>query len=317
MDTQNKTPVSVQRCHTYRPPDLDSALERLLAPLGGIEAYVQPGQRVLLKPNWVAARPVEYACNTHPELLKAVTRLVRRAGGEAMIGDSPGIGSVQKVAEKLSLLDWLRTENVPLIEFNAAVARESTHGHCQLKLANEALDADVLINLPKLKTHQQLVMTGAVKNLFGCVKGRHKAWLHYAMGHREDDFAAMLIDNMLALKPALTIMDGVTGLQRGGPINGEPVELGLLLAGTDCVAIDRVMYEICGVDPQLVFVHRAAERIGAGVHQLEQIDILGEPLSGIGLPPIILPPVLIPISFSLRHILRGLWRQFRHFWLHI
>jgi len=88
------------QCEGYGPDQLTDALERLLAPLGGITRYVRPGQKVLLKPNMLAASLPEEAVTTHPSLVACVVRAVIAAGGEALVGDSPGVGSMARVGKK-------------------------------------------------------------------------------------------------------------------------------------------------------------------------------------------------------------------------
>ena len=307
-----RTTVAIARCGSYEPDGLRQGLLEALAPLGGMAAFVKPGQRVLLKPNFVLPREAAEAANTHPALIQAVADLVREAGGRPLVGDSPALGSARAVAAKLGLNVGDNDDHeLPLVEFTKPVRVDSPELTRTVWLAREVAEADVVINLPKLKVHGQLRMTCAVKNLFGCVKGRRKALLHYARGSSERRFADMLLDTMLAVRPTLTIVDAITVMERWGPTNGDPLEWGLLLAGVDCPAIDTVAFELAGIQPQTVATHAAACRRSIGVTERANIDIAGPSLDELERPPLVPAHPLIPIRFSLAHVVRGLWRQLK------
>jgi uncharacterized protein (DUF362 family) len=186
-------------------------------------------------------------------------------------------------------------------------------------LGSIPLDADVVINLPKIKVHGQMYLTLAVKNLFGCVRGRRKALLHQQIGGRPIEFARMLVDVCRVVQPALTLMDGIVALERTGPTGGDPRPLGLVLAGSDCTAMDRVICEIVGADCGQLLTLAAAREVGFGEGDLDRIQVLvnsksaARPLSHIvPLPagqPFVLPQRLSPLSFSPWRIVRGLARQ--------
>jgi uncharacterized protein (DUF362 family) len=318
--------VSIANSNDYERERLSAAIRRALDPLGGIGAFVRDGQRVLLKPNFVLARRMEEAANTHPAFVMEVARLVREAGGEPVIGDSPALGSARGAASRCGLLPLAREADVPIIEFRATRAVASPRGSSgrAVRVAREVLDADVVINLPKLKVHGQIYMTLAVKNLYGCMRGRRKAWLHLRLGGRPIEFARMLVDMAQAVRPALTLMDGVVALERHGPTGGDPRPLGLVLAGTDCTAIDRVCCDIVGADPARLPTLQAAREAAAGETDLDAIEVLadgapaGRPYSALAPMlaerPFVLPQRLSPLSFSPWHVLRGLARQARALW---
>lgn len=276
---------------------------------------------MLLKPNFVLARPAEDAANTHPHFVIEVARRVRAAGGEPFIGDSPALGSARGVALKCGLLELAREAGVPLVEFRDRRKVPPPRGHAgrPVRIAAEALDADVVINLPKLKVHGQVYITLAVKNLFGCVGGRRKALLHWLRGGEPIEFARMLVEVARAVTPALTLMDAVVALERDGPTGGDPRPLGLILAGADCSAIDRVACEIVGADLERVLTLAAAREVQFGETDLENIEVLNEggpvapPLSSLApmlaARPFALRERLSPLTFSPYRIARGLVRQ--------
>ena len=172
-------PVSIRAATDYQPDSMLQHLRLLLEPLGGMQAYVKPGQKVLLKPNMLAGKPPEQAVTTHPELVRGVIRLVQEAGGVVLVGDSPGFGRPEQVVRKCGIWDVIQETDVGFAPFAESVNVSTKSGTFQhLELAQDILDADVIINLPKLKTHQMMGMTCGVKNLFGAVVGMRKPRLH-------------------------------------------------------------------------------------------------------------------------------------------
>lgn len=282
--------VSLQRS-TYDPDVVADSLRRLLAPLGGMEAFVKPGERVLLKPNMLSAKPPEAAVTTHPEILRGVIALVKEAGGIPLVGDSPGIGSLRKVAEKSGILRVIEESGAELVEFSEPVEVSGAGVFKRIALARPYLEADRLINLPKLKTHEMMTMTCSVKNLFGAVVGAAKAGWHLKAGADRDMFARMLVEICLLRVPDLNIVDAVTAMEGNGPGSGDPREVGLLLAGVDPIAVDVIAAEIAGIPKKLLYVERAAERLGLEGTDRSRIEIAGLPLeearvSGFRLPHI-------------------------------
>ena len=136
------------------------------------------------------------------------------------------------------------------------------------------VEADLVVSMPKLKTHGFQQFTGAVKNLFGCIPGLEKAQFHLKLPDR-DDFGGMLVDLMLACKPTLAIMDAVVGMEGDGPAGGTPRHVGALLASPDSLALDVVASSMAGLDPMEVYTNRAAARRGLGPRSAEEVEIAG------------------------------------------
>ncbi|HTG82284.1 MAG TPA: DUF362 domain-containing protein, partial [Geobacteraceae bacterium] len=269
--------VSIERCPNYEPERVKSALIRLLEPLGGMDAFVTPGERVLLKPNMLSAKDPEKAVTTHPAVLRAAIDLVKRAGGIPLVGDSPGIGDFRKVAARTGLLQVCEETGAALAEFSDAVEVAGTGLFRRLELARPYLEADRIINLPKLKTHEMMTMTCAVKNLFGAVVGHAKAAWHLKAGADREQFARMLLEIYLLRKPDLTIVDAVTAMEGNGPGSGDPVDVGLLLAGTNAVAVDVVTAELAGIPASLLYVERTARKLGIDGADRTGIKTVGLP----------------------------------------
>ncbi len=254
--------VSLNRCDGYEQVRLQKALEDTLSPLGGIASFVRPGQRVLLKPNLLTGARPQGECVTRPEFVAAVARLVMDAGGKPFLSDSPAFGSARGVAIANGYGPYLEELKLPVVEFHGHRFETEHPRFAHLRLGREALDADVVINLPKVKSHVQLTMTLGVKNLFGCCPGKMKAWWHMEAGNDPDAFAEMLVETAEAIAPALTIVDGIIGHEGNGPSNGQPRPLGLIAASAHQHALDRAILEALQIDPKRVPTIRAAERLG-------------------------------------------------------
>lgn len=306
---KEKAKVSIQRCFHYEAAELKTAIQACLQPLGGLETFVSPGDRVLLKPNFVSAKPVAQACNTHPEFIFAVCDLVRALGATPVIGESPALGSSMAAAKKMGMAARLKAEKIGIIDFTESTKVRSEKGHCHLRIAKEIEGYDKIINLPKLKSHGQMRMTCCVKNLFGFVVGRHKAGLHMSIGHHEDWFSAMILDVAERVKPTLHLVDAVIALEKGGPIYGSPLELGIIAAGVEALAVDTAIYDLLGVDPLKIPVQVEARRQELHGSRIEDVDVWCDAVALRELPNFEPREQLVPISFSPWHIVRGYIKQ--------
>jgi uncharacterized protein (DUF362 family)/NAD-dependent dihydropyrimidine dehydrogenase PreA subunit len=277
LSTQRSV-VSIERCTDYHYPRVNQAVKNAVDALGGMNNFVKPGQKVLLKTNFLTALPPERAATTHPAVVKAVIELAQEAGGIVSIGDSPALSSALTVARKSGNLKVAREMGVPVINFEDPVEVPVSEGKIfrKIEVAQEAIDADVVINLPKLKTHDLLPLTLAVKNIFGCVVGRNKARWHVQAGHDVSYFARMLAELCALVNPAINIMDGIVGMEGNGPRNGDPRQIGLILASPDAVALDRVVQEVLGLRQEELITTVVGGEIGLGENDLYRIECRGE-----------------------------------------
>jgi uncharacterized protein (DUF362 family) len=286
-------------------------VETLLTPLGGITAFVKPGDRVLLKPNLLTGARPGKECVTRPELVYCVADLVREAGGNPFMGDGPAFGSAQGVARANGYT--AATDELPIVEFHGKRYETVSTAFNHLLLSKEAMDADVVINLPKVKSHSQLTLTLGVKNLFGCVPGKMKAWWHMEAGKDSQRFGTMLVETARAVNPDLTILDGIIGHEGNGPSGGEPRRLNLLGAAADVFALDRAVVEILGVEPTAVPTIVAAQRLGLEA-QLDQMQFPHLRPEELRVADWRLPDRLMPIDFGLPRVLRS---SFKHLYIRL
>ncbi len=268
-------PVSALQCPSYERNLVDSAIRKAVGLLGGMEKFVRPGERVLIKPNMLAAKAPDKAVTTHPEVVRAVVRMVKDAGGIPFIGDSGAIGSFKKIAEVTGIAEVAQAEGADLIELSEAedVAGTGTFRH--FEISSEALHADAVINLPKLKTHGQMLLTLAVKNLFGCIPGRRKVQWHLNAGVDIGAFAAMLVELHGLIRPRLSIVDAVVSMEGNGPGSGRPRETGFIMAGEDAFAVDFMLCRFLGVEPFRLPTLKAAREKGL-FPETPEIDLLGD-----------------------------------------
>ncbi len=297
--------VSLQALADYDPAAVKASLTRLLDPLGGIQRFVKPGQNVLLKPNMLAGKVPEKAVTTHPEILRAVIELAQDAGGSVRVGDSPGIGSPENVARKCGILEVIEATGVRFAPFEESIKVRPRGGTFhELEVARDILDADVIINLPKLKTHQMMGLTCAVKNMFGAVVGLRKPRLHLQAGTDKSFFALMLLELCEELAPALNIVDAVVGMEGEGPGSGEPVQIGALLAGSNAQAVDTVATELVGLRPRQVWTQQKALDTDRPFTRIEQLELVGHPLEGLKIDNF-RPAKMTDVNFGLKGIFKN------------
>jgi uncharacterized protein (DUF362 family)/Pyruvate/2-oxoacid:ferredoxin oxidoreductase delta subunit len=289
MDSTTRAAASLVRCDSYDHAPLREAVTAALEPFGGIAAFVRPGMRVLLKPNLLSAKDPARAITTHPHLVETVAALVRESGGMPLVGDSPGgaIRGIQRVWDNTLMSEMAARAGLELVNFEASGSEEIEAGGYRFYIARPVLEADLVINLAKLKTHSLTLMTGAVKNVFGVIPGFRKSEMH-KLYPKPAPFAAMLVELYRRVAPALSIVDAVVAMEGNGPSSGEPHHTGLVAAGTDAVAIDAVLAEAIGFRPGQVDTTRIASQTGAGVGDLERIDVAGDAagtrIEGFSLP---------------------------------
>ena len=264
------------------------------------------GARVLIKPNFVALRGAPLCC-TDAAVIAAAAAYCVENGAHAVVGDSPAFGTALAIAEAIGLPELLRPLGVPIITLGRG--RKVVSGPVRVQVSADALDADIILNLPKLKAHSQMRFSGAVKNLFGCVTGTQKAWLHARHGDKGERFAGMICGLMEILPPVVSLMDGVRAMHRTGPIHGAPFELGLLGASVSPVALDTAAGMILDAKSEAIPVWKECVRRGFADANPAELNFPGLDPAAFDARGFELPQTLKPESFRPDVLVRSLIRR--------
>jgi uncharacterized protein (DUF362 family)/NAD-dependent dihydropyrimidine dehydrogenase PreA subunit len=268
------------KCQNYEEAKVLSALRQSIDLIGGIQNFVKEGSHVLLKPNLLFGKSPEKGVTTHPSILRGMIQIVREAGGVPSIGDSPSVGSLTWTAEKAGIKAVADEMKCPLVEFNRPVLPPKGGGKTfkQLEIDQAVLEADVIINLPKFKTHSLTLLTLGVKNLFGCIPGPKKPLWHLKAGKDQETFAKILVDIYEIIRPSLTLLDGIVGMEGNGPNSGRPIPIGLILASGDSLSLDQIVCDLLGISRESLMTNRVAFEQGMG---RDPIDVLGERVEAV------------------------------------
>lgn len=278
-----RSKVSIVRCYDYNLRSLDKALGRVFELLKVVDGVLKPGLKVLIKPNLLSKKPPEAGANTHPEFVRSVARVVKEFGAIPIIGDNPGGSSRPKdVYESSGMARIAKEEGVGLVETGKPIFING------IPISSYAKECDIIFSLPKLKTHSLMTLTGAIKNMFGICPGLFKSECHKA-NPRPGDFCKVLVDVYSIVRPTLTIIDGIIGMDQDGPANGRLRNFELIIAGFDGVSVDAVLSDIIGIKPFELWTTKEAHLRGLGNGDLEEIEVLGESLSDVRVKDFVLP----------------------------
>ena len=285
--------IVLRRATDYSQSDrLEAAVEAVLA--AGTAQERIAGARVLLKPNLLARHAPGAAVTTHPEVLRAVIRGVKkRAPASITVADSSGgpyAAALMKAVYKTSGLAAVCEEEGVVLHTGTGSAQREAKGALvqRFQLIDPVLESDFIINLPKLKTHMMTTLSCGVKNLFGCVPGLMKAEFHTRFPDK-GRFGRMLVDLAQTVRPDLTIVDAVTAMEGDGPAGGVPRQVGLIFGGEDLYKVDLAACRLIGLEPRRVpYLADAIERglCGADLpaEETDDPDGLLRPIKNFALP---------------------------------
>ncbi len=286
----NSSIVSIVKADDYSYEKVYAAIEQCLELIGGLDKIVRRGDNVFIKINHLPpSSPPEKGIVTHPIFVKAVVEILKTIGAHITVGDDIGSEPVgHRDPEGIDgfqvsgIRQVCQESKVKLVNLREAGFVETS---CQgflldkVYVSKVALDADVIVNLPKLKTHSLTVYTGGIKNMFGTIpKGKR---LQYHYNYRRNDFHRMLVDVFSAVRPHLTIMDSIIAMEGDGPSLGSLRKLGIILASRDTVALDAVATKIIGLDPLSFLTTRYAYERGLGAINLQDIEVVGEDIENV------------------------------------
>ncbi|MFA5155817.1 MAG: DUF362 domain-containing protein [Candidatus Omnitrophota bacterium] len=282
------TKVAIVKCDTYEQQTVSSRVKEVIDLAGGIISFVRPQSRVLVKPNLLMPIGPSAGINTHPEVVRAVIRVLKSIDCKVFLGDGPCAlkdipDKMDEVYETSGMTRVCWEEGVELLKF------EQKRWRKRFPLAAFLDECDHVVNVPKFKTHNMMVLTGAIKNLFGLVWRMHKIEMHKKYFY-PPEFAGILVDIYEEVKPALTVVDGIVAMEGDGPAtSGKLRKQNIIVAGKDCVAIDSVLASIMGLEPKDILTTKEAAERGLGEADIRSIIIEGERLKDIITSPFVLP----------------------------
>lgn len=273
-----KSKVVLLECHTYDAQTVYEKLQTGIELLGGLSHFVKTGERILLKPNLVRKAEVDRAVITHPSVVGGMARIFYEAGFTNMVcGDSCGVGTAKKTMAGTGMEEILFKYGVTVKDFEKGTKvtfKEGTQAQSFI-ISDEVLASDAVINICKMKTHALERITGAVKNMYGCVYGLYKAKGH-TIYPTADSFARMLVDLNRYVKPRLHVMDGIIAMEGNGPTSGDAVQMNVLLMSEDSVALDSVYSRLIHLPPQMVPTIDHGAKMGLGQWKASEIELYTE-----------------------------------------
>lgn len=275
--SRGKELVALRACENYDFDLVERTIRLMIEDLGGMEKFVKPGEKVLLKPNLLIPRKEEQAVLTHPSVILAVAKMVLEQKAECLIGDGSMAGGSAACLKKLGVYDELIALGCRIIDFKQTiVVKASQDGtYSEMEISKDVFEADKVINIAKAKTHCQMVVTLALKNTFGYIVGRKKSGWHLKAGQDNLQFARMIYDLHYIKQPILNILDAVVGMEGDGPAGGEPKKLGFLMAAENAVVMDTLTTLTFRLKPEMVYVLQVAKERGEFVES-EHWEIVGD-----------------------------------------
>jgi len=283
--------VAIERCPSYDAEEVYRALKLAVELSGDLDVA---GKKVLLKPNIVFDVQSDKQVCTHPVFLEAAIRLVREMGAKCiLVGDSPGLQTAGFTAKNSGLGETAIKNGAEWVDFT----KEKIDVPCpdgkvmkKFTVTKAAMDADIIISLPKLKTHQLVFFTGAIKNTFGIIPSITKSALHVRFPKREA-FSSMLVDLNLAVKHTYALMDAIIGMEGPGPGSGDPRYIGIVMASSNLLAMDAAACAVIGYPPLAIPVSREALSRAYWLSSFDEIEYPGLLPSDVRIPDFVKIPI--------------------------
>lgn len=268
--------VAIVTCNTYDQEELSAAVRKVftLVPLPEIR-----GKKILLKPNILSDALPEKALTTRPEFVREVILYFQEEGAdEIYVGDSPALPGIGFKGKKCGIASVVKETGVRWADFSKekiTVSSKTAKIQKEFKATSFVNNVDMIISLPKLKTHQFMFFTGAVKNLFGLLPGITKSPFHVRYTDR-NAFGEMILDLLEVIKPSYAIMDGIIAMEGPGPANGTPRPMKVVLGSRNLPALDIIASSLIGYDPMDIPTNRLALMRKFGINSPQDIQIVGD-----------------------------------------
>lgn len=278
--------VVIKKCNDYILEDVKNHIFNSLELLGGLDNLINKDANVFVKFNCVGPFSKDQGITTHPVIIEAVLQLIKTRTNNIIVGDNPATRDIIYTLKKNGIYDVLIRENVKILNGKDVkkIYNPSAKIYNEFEVSKEMAEADVLINLPKLKTHSLAYMTCAEKNFFGFIYGLNKAGWHVKasnpleFGEAINDLYGAILESYKG-KTIINICDGILGLEGEGPSSGGiKKNANAIITSLDAVSLDRIACELVSLDYKKCFITNIANNRGYGVSDLENIEILGNKL---------------------------------------
>lgn len=287
--------VFLKNCDSYE--KVDSVLKPLLE--RNFSDLFKKGESVLVKPNLLSAKKPQQGVTTHPTVVESVLKFLIDLGTVPVVGDNPASTNLKRAAYESGIAQVCEKLSVPVVELDDP-AEVDGQVYRKIKISSKVLKVDKVVNIAKLKTHSQMILTLAVKNTFGCIPGLEKSGWHIRCATNEN-FASLLVDVHLLVNPVLNIIDGVIGMEKNGPASGKIKKFGVIAVSENAFALDHAVCKRLGIEPEKIFVLKEALKRNL----VPSYEIDGEWSSTIELP---VTAQALPVPGFLRNVARSMIR---------
>ncbi len=264
--------VAIVKCKTYEQKEVDRAITKVFK-LADIEFPKR--KKVLIKPNIVVCNAKNLTATlTNSSIVEAICKILKKNNCKIYIGESSFMDTdigfkksgMERIAKKYGKQIIFEQDKLVKVNDKKAKVLKSFH------LAKTLKDVDLIINVPKLKTHQLTRYTGAIKNLYGCIPGGMKQKLH-KKAENEKKFSKLLVDIYQNIKPEVNIIDGVIGMEGVGPTSGKPKKAGYILASKSAISLDVVSSKLMGYKPKDILMIKEAVKRKLGSFKFKLVGI--------------------------------------------
>lgn len=277
--------VSIIKVADYKYTRVHNAVKKSVELIGGLNGIIKPGSKVFVKINHLSPpTPAERGIVTHPIFVEAVLRLLKGLNADIIVGDDISFNKVDSfsISGFRQMCERIGVRLINLRE--GGFVEVKCHGHSlnTVYLSRIALNADIVVNLPKFKTHSLTIFTGGVKNMYGVIPGSFRSRFHGEYSN-SNEFCQILVDVYSAIKPQLTIMDAIVAMEGEGPASGKLRKLGIVLASRDAVALDAIATSIVGLNPKHILTTQFCNSRELGTGDLNCIEVVGENIADVAI----------------------------------
>ena len=297
--------VYLSSCGEYDADKISTIVDDIVA---GLDHFKQlHGSTVLLKPNLISSRGAALSCS-HPQFIEGVALWFKEQGARVIVGDSPAFGTARSVCQVRKIIGPLEKLGVDIVNFKRPIEKKLSCNRT-VTIAAESLECDYFVGLPRIKAHNQMYVTLAVKNIFGIVKGVNKAMLHMSCDNSHQNFSEIILGLIELLPRQFHLIDGIEVMSGSGPLDGYPLSLGCIGGAASPVALDAAIADLLQLDAGKIPLYKAANEMGLTGSDMSTIDFpMSRPSDfyGVGFVP---PAGLNPVRFRPFRFVSGMLKR--------